>query len=169
MAGMANPYRKPEPNDTKRKYVEYKILGMSNAQAAKKAGGHHHQLAIDPWVVRELELHEDELRKERSITKEKVTGIVMEAVDIARIKAEAGDMIRGAQELNKMYGHYEPDRKEVIMSGEVEVKHAHYAALSDAELLEMCGEERPAIEAEFERLTNETDETDQSDASDEVE
>lgn len=137
------------------KFVEGILMGMNDKQAAQHAGlsGAKHQLKRlrdDPWVNEQIQNIAQSHIHNGAVTKQKVEGIVLEAIDIARIKAEPGDMIRGASELSKMNGYYAPEKKEISLDGEVAIRQIE--TMSDAELLQMLGQEQPAIEVEFERI-----------------
>jgi phage terminase small subunit len=140
----------------KAKFVEGVFMGMEPKQAAIHAGynpthASHtaHSLLRDPWVAEHIQQVAN-VRVEKAISKADVESIVVEAVDIARMKGEPGDMIRGASELAKLNGYYAPEKKEVSIDAEMRIKRME--VLSDTELLEMLGAEPAPIEAEFERL-----------------
>jgi phage terminase small subunit len=138
------------------KFVEGVMMGMSDAQAYARAGYSPRnkngatEMRKNPWVQEQLQAMTDKLVSRARMTRTKVEDIVLEAIDIARMKAEPGDMIRGASELNKMNGYYAPEEKRISVDGHIEVQQME--AMSDTELLEMLGDEPDAIEAEFERI-----------------
>jgi len=138
------------------KFVEGIMMGMTDVQAFKRAGYTQNcadtlnNLKKNPWVVEQLNKVVDNVSHRARVTRTKVEGIVLEAVDIARMKAEPGDMIRGASELNRMNGYYAAEKKEISLEGHIEVQQIE--ALSDTELLELLGDKPDAIEAEFERI-----------------
>ena len=131
------------------------MMGMPDYQAAKRAGIHETQVSRykrDPWIAAQMqELTIGRINKAR-VTREKVEDIVLEAIDIARIKAEPGDMIRGASELSRMNGYYAPEQKQISLEGHIEIQQLE--AMSDTQLLEILDEEPDAIEAEFERISD---------------
>lgn len=139
----------------KAKFVEGVMMGMSERDAHKRAGYKPSESGLtklkkNPWIQEQLQNMVEHVVQRGRVTRNKVEGIVLEAVDIARMKAEPGDMIRGASELNKMHGYYAPEKKEISLEGHIEVQQIE--ALSDTELLELLGDEPDAIEAEFERI-----------------
>lgn len=139
----------------KAKFVEGVMMGMPASDAYKRAGykHSHHGVSLiqkDEWVKEQLQKVINTTVNKGRTSRETVEGIVLEAIDIARIKAEPGDMIRGASELSKMNGYYAAEKKEISVEGHIEVQQME--AMSDTELLELLGDEPDAIEAEFERI-----------------
>ena len=137
------------------KFVEGVMMGLSDTEAMKRAGYGHsqNQLALlkkNPWVQKQLQGMINQVINRGRTSRAAVEEIVLEAVDIARIKAEPGDMIRGAAELSKMNGYYAPEQKQISLDGHIEVQHLE--AMSDTQLLELLGDEPDSIEAEFERI-----------------
>ena len=59
----------------------------------------------------------------------------MEAIDVARLAADPGSMIRGWTEIGKMLGLYEPEVVEVRMTAGQRAIQSKYEVMSDAELL----------------------------------
>ena len=106
----------------------------------------------DDWLRQKVNVAKNNRAERARINREKVEDIILEAVDIARIKAESGDMIRGASELGKLNGLYAPAEKKVTIEGSVDVNQV--AELSDEELLKLTEQELDPIEAEFERIEN---------------
>ena len=86
------------------------------------------------------------------VSREKVTQIVLDAVDMAKVMSSPGEMIRGAAELNKMNGYYAPDKVDIQVEARLKRVQTQYESMSDAELLEVMGEAVDPIEAEFRRL-----------------
>lgn len=130
-------------------------MGMTETQAYRRAGysGQTSNISTvtkDPWVMEQIAKQTQHIVSQARVTREQVEGIVLEAVDIARLKAEPGDMIRGAAELSKMNGFYAPEKKELSVEGSVLIKQLEEK--TDTELLELLGQEPDVIEAEFERI-----------------
>lgn len=139
----------------KAKFVEGIAAGMPDAQAARYAGLSSEKSALtklrsERWVAEQLQNLHGAIQNTARVTRSQVEEIVLEAVDIARIKAEPGDMIRGASELSKMNGFYAPEKKEISIDADIAVRRLE--TMSDAELLAMQGKQQSDIEAEFERV-----------------
>lgn len=135
----------------KARYVEAILSGMPAEEALAYAGYSLDMKNIsvlnkDPWVMEKIQEVANLRVQKAAVTKEKVENIVLEAIDMARIKGDPDPMIRGASELSKMNGYYAPEKKQIT------VEERDLEVLSDAELLEMMGREQDVIEAEFERL-----------------
>jgi len=144
------------PEDTanavlKAKLLEALMQGMPVSAACRYAGVNiptgHRWAKEDPWIRERLSKKADNSIYKAKTSRADVEDILLEAVDIARIKAEPGDMIRGASEIGKLHGYYAPQEKKVTFDGEINVNQLE--DLSDAELLELTGEELSPIEAEF--------------------
>lgn len=135
----------------KARYVEGILSGMPAEEALAYAGysldpKNISVLNKDPWVMEKIHEVANLRISKAAVTKEKVENIVLEAIDMARIKGDPDPMIRGASELSKMNGYYAPEKKQITM------EEKDLELLSDAELLELMGRRQDAIEAEFERL-----------------
>lgn len=88
------------------------------------------------------------------MTRKKVIDGFVEAIDLARLKADPLAMISGWREVGKMCGFYEPTRTKVEVSVGGQIMLDQLKAKSDAELLALIGEQTPAIEAEYEVVTD---------------
>ncbi len=156
MPSTRNPYGRHRPTERKKQLLDHLALGLTPAQAAKAMQEDPRAVSElvkhDRYVIAELEKMEEQRRKDRRITREKVEDIVLRAIDVAESIESPGDMIRGAAELSKLNGLYEPEKKELVIEGSIEHVQKELTSLSDAELLQMLEEERHAIEGEFERL-----------------
>ena len=148
----------PNPTPMKRKFIEGIEAGMLPAQAAEYAGSRDPRqygsalLKDDEWVKQEVARIYDERRNDAKMTRERVQGIVLDAVEMAKMLAMPGDMIRGAAELNKMNGFYAPEQVNVNLEAKIRRVQTQFEALSDAELVELIGDQYDPIEAEFRRL-----------------
>lgn len=140
----------------KAKVLEALMQGMSVAQAARYAnvpeGTAGRWVRTDPWVISKLTKRADNSAYRAKASRADVEDILLEAVDIARMKAEPGDMIRGATELGKLHGYYAPQERKVTLEGDLSVHQMQ--ELSDDDLYQLIGHEQSPIEAEFERISN---------------
>lgn len=139
------------------KFVEGLKLGLVPVEAAKATGVKNHSdflaRAMDnPWVQEQVRLIREEIQQKQDWSRDRVLGIVEEAIDMARMQAVPGDMLKGVQEINKMCGYYAPEEKHITLdSKEGKIQH-EFETMDEDMLLELAGKERDAIEAEFERL-----------------
>ena len=74
------------------------------------------------------------------VTKKAVVDGLMEAVDMAKIKADPLAMIAGWREVGKMLGFYEPTKVNMNVSVNGQVLLSKMNTMSDAELLEQIAE-----------------------------
>ena len=142
----------------KERFVQGIESGMSPPQAATYAGSRdpvqyaNVMLRQDEWVRGQMERIKAEANANSKVSREKVTQIVLDAVDMAKVMSSPGEMIRGAAELNKMNGYYAPDKVDIQVEARLKRVQTQYESMSDAELLEVMGEAVDPIEAEFRRL-----------------
>lgn len=133
-------------------------MGMTPMKAAEYAGSKNPNAYVqntfksDKWLMGEWERIQQERLKRAKITREVVEDIVLEAVDIARIQAMPGEMIRGASELNKMCGFYTPEKVDVKIEATLKRVQTEFESLTDEELIQLMGDRLDPIEAEFRRL-----------------
>jgi hypothetical protein len=139
------------------KYKANRIAGLV-PQAAAHAAGFKDPRAAAKRIRKETDIEHQvaeavkELTQEAYYTRDKVLELTGEAIDIARIGADAGSMIRGVQEINKMQGYYAPEAKIVLLDHRTTVRQAQIQELSEAELLKRLGKPEAFIDAEFEEL-----------------
>lgn len=134
-------------------YINLRITGFTPRQAAMQSGYRSERDYMkwedDPYVQEQLALHVKQTRKDAVYTRDKVMGIVEDAVEIARIVADPMAMIRGAQEFNKMQGYYAPEKKELLVSVEHSQRLQQIEEMSEEQLLLELDKEQPYIDADF--------------------
>ncbi len=83
---------------------------------------------------------ESQIAREAEISRRKVLDGLQEAIELARLKADAGAMIAGWREIGKLCGFYAPERREVRLSvGAAALQH-ELEYLSDAELIKLVAQ-----------------------------
>jgi hypothetical protein len=142
----------------RQKIAEAVLMGMDSPAAIGKYAGYsagtvRNLMSQDEDIIRMIEEGRKKAFQDSLITRDKVQNIVLDAVDMARQQAMPGDMIRGAQELNKMNGFYAPERKELELGEKTRELISRFEAMSDVELLEAIEHDVDPIEAEFEVLS----------------
>lgn len=85
-----------------------------------------------------LAVKEAELERLAKIDKNRVITEIMEGINIAKLQANAGNVIGGWVQIGKMLGHYAPEVKSVEQSVESDVLRVKFSALSDQELIEIA-------------------------------
>ena len=138
-------------------YINARVSGMTPRGASKIAGYTSHRdylkLEEDPYVMQRLREAQTNGSREAYYTRDKVLEVTEEAINVARISADAGSMIRGVQEINKMQGYYAPETKHMTLDVEQNVRVQQIQEMSEEELLERLGKEQPYIDAEFQELS----------------
>lgn len=76
---------------------------------------------------------------------------LLEAYQMAKLQDDPQSMIRAMGEVNRMCGHYAPEKKEIAITGSATVIQAELAALTKEELLQLAGEseETPLLETQM--------------------
>jgi hypothetical protein len=89
-----------------------------------------------------------EISEATTIKRLDVLNIMLEAIDMARTLADPATMIKGASEVGKMMGYYEPEKVDLKVNLSEDVFHSKLKQLSDAELLEIASGRSRVIEGE---------------------
>jgi len=151
-----------QTTDMRMKFVEGLRMGMMPVEAARYAGSTASNITSfvqkamsDPYVKAQLAEIQKENEEKHVISRQKVTDIVIKAIDMADLQGLPGDMLRGAAELNKMNGYYAPEKKEITTNSAAGRVQSQFESMDQDELLEMVGQERSFIEVEFELLEEE--------------
>jgi hypothetical protein len=97
-----------------------------------------------------LEEHRSELRNAAQIQRGDVITGFMDAIDLARLSADPGSMIRGWSEVGKMLGLYAPEKKEITITDGQRNIQSKFEIMSDEELLAIA--EGRLIEGECTRV-----------------
>ena len=146
---------KAPPEQTYIRFVEGLKLGMLPLEAAgyAKIKDKHRfvQRAMSHfWVQEQVKQIRDEFESKMKMSRQKVQDMVVKAYDIAEIQAIPGDMVRACAELNKMLGYYAPEEK--VINVKANQLQQDLTTMDEDLLLELAGQERDSIEAEFEVL-----------------
>ena len=137
-----------------RQYVNFRVHENHTATAAARLAGYKNP-DQDGWVnernpkVIKAIADERALYAEASgVKKKEVIDGFLEAIDMARIKADPISMISGWREVGKMCGFYEPTKSKLEISVNGQVVMHKLSQMSDAELLELA--KTPALEGVYE-------------------
>jgi hypothetical protein len=150
-------YMRQDSKILRERYKANRIAGLV-PQAAAAAAGFKDPDSAAKRIKRETDIENQvaeavkEMTQEAYYTRDKVLEITGEAIELARIGADAGSMIRGVQEINKMQGYYAPEKKAVMLDHRHTVRQAQIQELPEAELLKRLGKPEAFIDAEFEEL-----------------
>ena len=117
-------------------FVDQKLLGMNDRQAARAAGQPHaNGLANSPTVKEQLAAARRWLTDTTQIKRLDVIEGVIDGIELARMQGDAGNVIKGWTEVGKILGHYAPEVKRIELSANQGRLRAKFEALSDEELL----------------------------------
>ena len=141
-------------------YKANRIAGMVPQAAARHAGYLDPQAAakeirrntnIEQEVMEEV----SNMSREAFYTRNEVLKVTEEAINLARCGGDAGSMIRGVQEINKMQGFYAPETHQIKLDVNQVVRVQQLQEMSEPELLKRLGKDAAFIDAEFEELQTE--------------
>lgn len=149
--------------ERQRLFVKYFSQGMGQTAAAEKAGfaapkQDGHRLVRDPKIQLAVAKEREKYAKASGITKKKIIDGMLEAVEMAKTKADPTAMIQGYREIGRMCGFYEPAKTQIEVSVNGQVMLQKMQELSDEELLKLAEEsgDLDAIEGEFEEVLEAT-------------
>lgn len=135
-------------------FIEEMGLGRSPTAAARRAQYSSpfksgKDLIADPDILAEVQALQAANRNRANLNREDVMKRLLEAYQMAKLQDDPQSMIRAMGEVNRMCGHYAPEKKEISISGHATVIQAELEALTKEELLQLAGEseETPLLEA----------------------
>lgn len=124
------------------KFVNEYILDHNGSRAARSAGyavsGARvtaHRLLTDANVKAAIALKKQELAQQYELDKSSVVRELLSAVEIARNKLDAGNMIRAWREVSKLLGFYDSEGTVIVARAENNALKTKLEALSDDELV----------------------------------
>lgn len=142
--------------ERQRLFVMHVVHDKMNFTAAARAAGipspnvQGPLLSKHPKVQAAIAREREEYAKASGVTKKAVIDGFIEAIDMARIKADPLAMISGWREVGKMCGFYEPTKTKVEISVSGQVLLQKMQAMTDEELLALAQEQGTPLEGEFE-------------------
>ena len=141
-------------------FVDRIIKGDGPTQAARIAGyacpdRQGYEIVKSKKVAAAVQYLYKKHEKVADISRRKVMDGFKEAIDMARIQADAGVMISGWREIAKLCGYYAPEIKKVDINITAKRVIDKLETLSDNDLLEMVEESQNVIEAEAYEVLNE--------------
>jgi phage terminase small subunit len=142
----------PEEIAEKHRIFANAIMEGANQSDAARAAGYHPTNATQVMRSEDVQLALAEARQQiteaTTIKRLDVLNIMIEAVDMARTLADPATMIKGASEIGKMMGYYEPEKLNINVNLDENVFHSKLKQLSDAELLEIASGRARVVEGE---------------------
>jgi len=141
--------------EMQRMFVHHLVHNKLNQTAAARQAGFNqpgtsaHALVRNPKVIAAIAEERAEYARASGMTKQKVIEGFSDAIDLARIKADAIAMIAGWREIGKMCGLYEATKTELKVSLRGQVLIQRLNSMSDEELLALAEEDPSVLEGEF--------------------
>jgi hypothetical protein len=139
-----------------RKFVHLLVHEQMSQTAAARLAGYESSTASNaaanlmrnPKVMALIADEREAYAIASGITKKKIVDGFLEAIEMAKMKAEPLTMVAGWREIGKMCGHYEPTRSEIRVSVNGQVMLHKLQNMSDEELLKQV-EQFETIEGDF--------------------
>lgn len=134
-------------------FVESVMKGKSPSVAARIAGyASPHKSGPQVLMSRKVRdaiayLHKKH-EKVADVSRKKVMDGFLEAIDMAKMQADSGNMIAGWREIGRMCGYYAPEVKKIDINVTAKRIVDKLETLSDSDLLQMVEESRSIIEGE---------------------
>lgn len=137
-----------------RVFIEEMGLGRQPTVAARRAGfstpdRDARKLLDNPEVLAEIQRIQQQTAKKAEMTREDVMANLMKAFRLAESTDDPQSMIRAMAEVNRMCGHYAPEKKQLEVTGEIQHYQKQIEQLSKEDLLKLIAEEEetPLLEA----------------------
>lgn len=137
-----------------KKFLSNLVHGMPQTIAARAAGYATPdvdacRMMKNPRIVEALRHMHRKHEKASMMTRKKVMDGLLEAIEMAKLQADAKVMVAGWREIGHMCGYYAPERKVIDINVTGKRTIDKLETMSDAELLKMIEQDSEAIEAEF--------------------
>jgi Terminase small subunit len=131
-------------------------VGMIQTQAARAAGYKFPDssalvLLKQPAVIEQITKEQAKWEKTADMTRKKVIDGLQDAIQIARLQADAQAMVAGWREIARICGYYAPEQKKINITVSGAVQLSQIEDMSDEELAKLI------IEGEATRLPDEDD------------
>ncbi len=131
----------------RQRFVDEYVLCGSGAEAARRAGYSEKtaraiaaELLTKPDVLAAIQALQAQNAVRWDMSRQDVLSGVLEAIALARAKADPATMLAGYRDLARMCGFNEPEAVRVAVAGSgAAVMAAKFVAMSDAELIALVG------------------------------
>lgn len=155
--------------EQQRLFVDSIVKGKAPQVAARIAGyaqpeRQGYAIVRSPKVAAAIQYLHKKHEKAADMTRKKVMDGMLEAVEMAKLQADPGNMIAGWREIGRMCGYYAPEVKKIDINISTKRVIDKMETLSDEDLVKMIEESSQIIEAEAIEVLN-----DLQQASDETE
>jgi Terminase small subunit len=134
-------------------FVEQIIKGKPPNIAARMAGyskpdAQCYQIVKSPKVAAAIQYLHKKHEKVVDMSRKKVMDGFLEAIDMARMQADSGNMVAGWREIAKMCGYYAPEVRRIDVNITAKRVIDKLETLSDEDLLKMVEDSAQIIEGE---------------------
>lgn len=136
------------------------ILSASYKAGYADNGAYAYRIARLPHVVAEYEREKKAYEEASQMTRKRVMDGLLEAIDMAKMMSEAGNMIAGWREVAKMCGYYAPVEKKITVDTAGNAIAERLNRLSDAELLKLIQQQPDVVDVQFTEVSSGPDEAD---------
>lgn len=139
-----------------KRYVHFLVNANMSHSAAMEAAGFGASTRVSQWlqvhpaVQKAIAEAREECARVSQMTKKRVIDGFLEAIEMARLKADPMVMVAGWREVARMCGFYEPTRHKLDVSVDGHVVIQKLQQLDDAQLLALADGRVDALEGEFE-------------------
>ena len=131
-------------NEKQARFAHEFLIDRNGAAAAVRAGYSSktarqiaYELLTRPDVAQAIREGEAEIAAKAQLTRETVLNGFLDAIGLARLRADAGAVIAGWREIAKMCGCYAPERKQVELSARGSELSAELEQMTDAQLVNL--------------------------------
>lgn len=132
--------------ESQEKFIEGKLLGLTDHAAARAAGqAHAGNLTKSATVKEQLAGARRWLTDVTQITRLDVIEGVIDGIEMARMQGDSGNVIKGWTEVGKILGHYAPEVKKVELSLDQGRLLAKFESMSDVELLSIVNQNNKEV------------------------
>jgi hypothetical protein len=153
--------------DQQRLFVDQIIKGKAPGVAARIAGYANpeiqgHAIVKSPKVQAAIKYLYKKHEKASDMTRKKVMDGMLEAIDMARMQADAGVMVSGWREIGRMCGYYAPEVKKIDISISAKRVIDKLETLSDEDLLQLVEESSQIIEVQATEILDDLQKADEA-------
>lgn len=130
------------------------ILSASYKAGYADNGTYAYRIARLPHVVAEYEREKKAYEEASQMTRKRVMDGLLEAIEMAKMMSEAGNMIAGWREVAKMCGYYAPVEKKITVDSTGNAIAERLNRLSDAELLRLIQQQPDVVDVPFTEVSS---------------
>jgi phage terminase small subunit len=140
--------------EQQRLFVNFLVHEQQNRTAAARLAGYvqpnqsSYELVKQPKIQRAIAEAREEYAKASQMTRKKVIDGFLEAIEMAKMKADPGVMVMGWREVGKMCGFFEPTKHKIEITHKGRVQIDRMNSLSDEELLQIA-EQGDVIDGDY--------------------